>query len=204
MDAPAPAAGPGTAPRAAARPLSPVVAEALACVVVLAAAEARRHDETVAARLGLSRADLAVLLGQLPQLAPLVGDPAAGEDPAVSDEEDQVRLLLLLSRGEETDDTRRVACIMARRAMEADHLWQDMGLPSRAELGALIAEVFPALHARNTRNMRWKKFFYRQLCEREGFVLCAAPSCGACADYAGCFGPEDGESGLSRLRHGAH
>jgi nitrogen fixation protein NifQ len=47
--------------------------------------------------------------------------------------------------------------------------------------------------------MKWKKFFYRSLCELEGFVLCASPSCRECSDFHDCFGDESGESALARL-----
>jgi nitrogen fixation protein NifQ len=39
--------------------------------------------------------------------------------------------------------------------------------------------------------MKWKKFFYKQLCLREGLTLCKAPSCDVCSDYALCFGAEE-------------
>jgi nitrogen fixation protein NifQ len=45
--------------------------------------------------------------------------------------------------------------------------------------------------------MKWKKFFYRCLCEMEGFSLCAAPSCAECSDYAACFGEETGVGRLT-------
>lgn len=186
------------------RRLSPRTADALRRVVVLAAAEARDRGEPIAGRLGLARRDVAAILAALPDLAVVVGDLALGADHVPDEEEDQVRLLLTISLADEGDDGRRMAAIMARRAMEPDHLWQDMGLACRGDLSALIAELFPALHARNTRSMRWKKFFYRELCEAEGFVLCAAPSCGACADHAACFGPEDGESRLAEIRRAAN
>ncbi len=93
-----------------------------------------------------------------------------------------------------------LAGLVARRAMRADHLWQDLGLADRSELNRMLARHFPALHAGNTGNMRWKKYFYRRLCEAEGFVLCAAPSCAVCTDFAACFGAEDGESRLARVR----
>ncbi|MEW5780935.1 MAG: nitrogen fixation protein NifQ [Pseudomonadota bacterium] len=28
-------------------------------------------------------------------------------------------------------------------------------------------------------------------CQRDGIYVCPAPSCGACADYAQCFAPEE-------------
>ena len=83
--------------------------------------------------------------------------------------------------------------------MRDDHLWQDLGLFSRAELGRLLARHFPALHAGNVNNMRWKKYFYRRICDLEGFSLCAAPHCSVCKDFASCFGDEDGMSRLAQL-----
>lgn len=71
------------------------------------------------------------------------------------------------------------------------HLWQDLGLPSRAELSALIARWFPRLAERNSHNMKWKKFLYKQLCLREELLICKAPSCGVCSDHGLCFGPEE-------------
>lgn len=71
-----------------------------------------------------------------------------------------------------------------------DHLWQDMGLFNRAELSALLNYNFPDMATRNTGDMKWKKFIYKQLCEAEGIYVCRAPSCEVCKDYPVCFGPE--------------
>lgn len=81
--------------------------------------------------------------------------------------------------------------VLATGCMGSDHLWQDLGLPSRRELSQLIALNFPELGTLNSRDMKWKKFLYRELCQREGIFVCASPSCEACADYANCFGPEE-------------
>ena len=86
--------------------------------------------------------------------------------------------------------------------MSGDHLWQDLGLLDRGELNRLMRERFPTLAARNVANMKWKKFFYRMLCELEGFTLCTAPSCRECCDFDDCFGAETGESALARIRRG--
>lgn len=83
-----------------------------------------------------------------------------------------------------------MAQILATACMGSDHLWQDLGLPSRRELSQLVALSFPELALANNRDMKWKKFLYRELCQREGIFVCASPSCEACADYANCFGPE--------------
>ena len=88
------------------------------------------------------------------------------------------------------DEAACVAHALAGACLGANHLWQDLRLPSRGELSALLGYWFPRLAARNVHNMKWKKFFYKQLCEREGLLVCKAPSCGVCSDYAHCFGPE--------------
>lgn len=79
---------------------------------------------------------------------------------------------------------------IASASFGANHLWQDMGLPSRAVLSQLINDAFPALAAKNTGDMKWKKFFYRQLCEHEEIFICKSPNCADCRDYPLCFGPE--------------
>lgn len=86
-----------------------------------------------------------------------------------------------------------IAWAMACASLGNNHLWQDLGLPSRNELSALIGHWFPSLAIKNTQNMKWKKFFYKQLCEREDIMICKAPTCGVCTDHAICFGPEDGQ-----------
>ena len=78
---------------------------------------------------------------------------------------------------------------LSRRA-DDNHLWQDLGLGSRSELSALMARWFPALVAKNAFDMKWKKFLYRQLCEREQLLICRSPSCAVCSDHDLCFGPE--------------
>lgn len=72
-----------------------------------------------------------------------------------------------------------------------DHMWRDMGLFERKDLTRLIRNCFPELGRRNTRDMKWKKFIYKQLCEREGIIACPAPTCDACASFSECFAPED-------------
>ena len=66
---------------------------------------------------------------------------------------------------------------LAVASLGDNHLWQDLQLPARAELSALIAHWFPALKAKNTHDMKWKKFLYKQLCVRAEVSVCKAPSC---------------------------
>ena len=84
-----------------------------------------------------------------------------------------------------------LAHAIATAAMGENHLWQDMGLPNRKVLSALMQRHFPSLAALNDKDMKWKKFFYRQLCQRAGVLICKSPHCAECCDYRICFGPED-------------
>jgi nitrogen fixation protein NifQ len=84
-----------------------------------------------------------------------------------------------------------VVCAVSTAAQRDNHLWQDMGLPSRRELSALLFACFPTLAGRNTRDMKWKKFFYRELCQRAGVPICKSPNCEQCCDFQYCFGPEN-------------
>lgn len=90
--------------------------------------------------------------------------------------------------------------MMARRCMRPNHLWQDLGLRNRRELGWLMQGHFESLAARNRADMKWKKFFYRTICRDDGYMLCSAPSCSECDDFNNCFGEETGESLLARAR----
>lgn len=113
----------------------------------------------------------------------------AGDDDL--DEFDDLVALLLEHRGDDSEETEWLACAIVTACFGDNHLWQDMGLPSRAVLSELLSGYFPALAYKNGSNMKWKKFFYKQLCERMNVNACKAPSCSVCSDYAQCFGPED-------------
>jgi nitrogen fixation protein NifQ len=112
--------------------------------------------------------------------------PAAAQD----DEYEDLLALLLEYRATADAASEQLCIFVARSAMGENHLWQDMGLPNRQALSDLMRENFPTLFALNSGNMKWKKFFYRQLCERAGVPICKSPHCADCDDYAVCFGPE--------------
>lgn len=84
-----------------------------------------------------------------------------------------------------------ISDVIAAGCLGAEHLWRDLGLANRSQLSEMIAINFPVLAERNNQNMKWKKFFYKQLCEAEGGYVCRAPSCQQCAAYSDCFGPEE-------------
>lgn len=112
-------------------------------------------------------------------------------EQGVIDEYDDVLELLMRHRAQPDEESAWLCHAMASAAMRENHLWQDMGLPNRKALSELIRQELPALHAKNTGDMRWKKFFYRQICEQAEILICKAPHCAVCTDYAACFGSAD-------------
>jgi len=172
-------------------------------VFASAIAVAASGGGAVASRLGLSGVDFGRLVAVRFPGAGVLFAPDDGETAPADDEIAMVRALLLASASRDGEDTAWLAAIVARRAIEPNHLWEDLGLRDRAELSRLLARHFAPLAARNTRNMRWKRFFYRTLCETDGIVLCATPVCTACGDFDLCFGEETGESRLARARRGS-
>ncbi|MBM3551225.1 MAG: nitrogen fixation protein NifQ [Alphaproteobacteria bacterium] len=170
-----------------------------ACIISVAASEGGALTE----RLGLSRANLEALTSKffgarLP--LPLEEGPAASASDL--DESELVRDILLEHLSPRDADGEWLATMIARRALEPNHLWEDLGLRNRSELTRLMERRFASLAARNDKNMRWKRFIYRLMCENDGFVMCATPVCSNCADYHGCFGEEEGISRLSSDRPG--
>jgi nitrogen fixation protein NifQ len=99
--------------------------------------------------------------------------------------------LLRQFAAEQSDETEWLIAIIVAACLGSDHLWQDLGLWSRSDLSAMLAHNFPQLTARNSKDMKWKKFLYKQLCEAEGLYVCRAPSCEVCKDYSVCFGAEE-------------
>jgi nitrogen fixation protein NifQ len=112
-------------------------------------------------------------------------------DPRLLEEQEELINLLSLHRAGQDDSESGLSVIIATGCMANDHLWEDLGLWSRRDLSDLMVRNFPTLAARNDRDMKWKKFLYKQLCEQEGVYLCRAPSCAVCRDYGYCFGPEE-------------
>jgi nitrogen fixation protein NifQ len=129
-----------------------------------------------------------------------VGTWAPSPAPTEDEEVTMVRDLLLANRSSLGEVGHWLAAMIARRSMEPNHLWEDLGLRERSELTRLLERHFAPLAGRNTRNMRWKRFFYRMLCEDDGFVMCSTPVCTQCRDFDMCFGDESGESRMAERR----
>ena len=172
----------------------------LASILAVAAME----NGPVAERAGLAADDLVSLMTHWFPVACGMGVAwRCDDDVAEDDEIAMVRDLLLAHHSSEGDTGRFLAAMIARRAMEPNHLWEDLGLRDRSELTRLLARHFAPLAARNTGNMRWKRFFYRALCESDGFVMCTTPVCTDCGDFELCFGDESGESRMAERRREA-
>lgn len=166
---------------------------ALACITSVAACEAGELTE----RIGLSAEDLGELLSSYTLVDRVAGESRAVAAEAADPEEvELIRDILFAHVVPGNEKGRWLAAMIARRALEPNHLWEDLGLRNRGELTRLMARHFASLAARNDKNMRWKRFIYRLMCENDGFVMCATPVCTNCADYNSCFGPEEG---ISRL-----
>lgn len=176
---------------------------AVASILAVGLAEAGGNLRDVCGRVGLSGGALGQLVAEMfPAAAEIFAgiDIRIGVD--VAEEEQALRDLFRLYARDHAALTEWVGAMVARRAQSPNHLWQDLGLSDRTELSALIARHFPRLKARNSQDMKWKKFFFRLICRSEGFSLCAAPVCSECEDFDDCFGAEDGETLLARVNNG--
>jgi nitrogen fixation protein NifQ len=167
----------------------------LASILAIASSENR----SLASQIGLTETELSDLFFHY-FAARSIESSGEGAAPLVdADEIEMVRELLLANRSSEGDCGRWLAGMIARRAMEPNHLWEDLGLRERSELTRLIARHFAPLARRNNKNMRWKRFLYRMMCEDDGLVMCSTPVCSNCADYELCYGAETGTSRVASV-----
>jgi nitrogen fixation protein NifQ len=176
-------------------------AHVIASVLTLAIEETKTAGLPLSEATGLTVPALSdVLSAVFPHALRLFEDLGCRDELVVPEDERCLRELLTRFSTARTPFQLHLAALIARRAMRPNHLWQDLGLRNRGELGALMGRHFGPLAARNVHDMKWKKFLYRMICRDEGFRLCTAPSCAECDDFAVCFGDESGESLLARNR----
>jgi nitrogen fixation protein NifQ len=142
--------------------------------------------------LGLASTEFNQLQAYFFPNAVLSGQAASGSQLDYSRMLEKDDLFSLLKSHASTGDTETdwIIAIIVAGCLGSNHLWQDLGLWSRAQLSAMLSHNFPALAAKNNKDMKWKKFLYKQLCEAEGIYVCRAPSCEVCIDYPQCFGTE--------------
>ncbi|KAF7600407.1 MAG: hydrogenase [Candidatus Dactylopiibacterium carminicum] len=158
--------------------------QVLACML----AESQRVGARPLIR-GLSAASFAVLCATT--LAGIDLDNSGQAQSTTFDEFEELYQLLMEYATPADRMAKWLAAAIASAAQRDNHLWQDLGLPSRTELNAILRQRFPGLVAANSADMKWKKFFYRQLCERAGVPICKSPNCTDCVDHPVCFGPEN-------------
>ena len=152
------------------------------------------------ARTGLSPAELAEVLvnlfpGAQAGSAPVYADlraqllayAARGLASPQADFTRLLRVLLDACKGS-APTTAWVTSVLAHACLRPDHLWRDLGLGGREDVTALLTRHYPGLVARNTGNLRWKKFLAYSACEHAGLPVAAAPGCAACEDNAFCCG----------------
>ncbi len=178
-------------------------AHVAASILAISSAELGPQGLPETAAAGLSAAQFGALIAEFFPKAAAWRLFALSE--TVARAEDEACLLDLLERCTTAREPFQalLAAMIARRAQWPNHLWQDLGLNNRAELSRLMTRHFKPLAARNTGDMKWKKFFYRLICADAAYTLCTAPSCAECDDFSSCFGEETGELLLARARRAA-
>jgi len=177
----------------AAGDLAPFDVHVVGSVLSLAVCDAQREHRPLGACVGLGGEDLKALVARFfPNALRLLTRFDSRQRPPMTAVEASLRELLASHTTGDTVLQRELSAIVARRSQRRNHLWQDLGLASRGELSTLMRRHFAPLARRNRTDMRWKKFFARQLCSDGVAPVCPAPSCGECDDRGACFGEEPG------------
>lgn len=73
-----------------------------------------------------------------------------------------------------------IAPLIAKKSLEMNHLYQDLGFKNRIQMGSYMATHFPRLAELKPKDKLWKKFLYDAI----GKV---APACASCNDQEHCF-----------------
>jgi nitrogen fixation protein NifQ len=73
-----------------------------------------------------------------------------------------------------------IAPLIAKKSLEMNHLYQDLGFKNRIQMGAYMSQHFPQLAQMKPKDKLWKKFLYDAI----GKV---APACASCNDQEHCF-----------------
>jgi nitrogen fixation protein NifQ len=168
-------------------------AHVTASVFVLGWQEAAGDSAAFLEAVGLAGSEVEELVDQMfPELSQSFRQLRGLELRQPLSEVEQCLRELLRANASTDNLARLIGGIVARRAQKPNHLWQDLGLRNRRELGWLMERHFFRLFERNSGDMKWKKYLYRVICKDEGIGLCVAPSCEECCDYEGCFGEEAG------------
>jgi len=73
-----------------------------------------------------------------------------------------------------------LATLISKTSIEMGHLYSDLGLASREEMGKLMSANFSSLAKLKPSHVRWKKYLYDCIGK-------TAPACAKCTDNSNCF-----------------
>lgn len=73
-----------------------------------------------------------------------------------------------------------LAPLIAKTSLQMGHLYSDLGLASRKEMGELMSKNFTSLAKLKPEEKRWKKYLYDCIGK-------TAPACATCVDITNCF-----------------
>ena len=73
-----------------------------------------------------------------------------------------------------------IAPHVAKTSLMMRHLYEDLELRSRFEMGQYMKRYFPTLAQDKPKDILWKKFIYDSVGE-------VAPACATCKDQINCF-----------------
>ena len=73
-----------------------------------------------------------------------------------------------------------LAPLIAKTSIQMGHLYSDLGLASREEMGKLMSANFSSLAKLKPSEVRWKKYLYDCIGK-------TAPACAKCTDISNCF-----------------
>jgi len=118
---------------------------------------------------------------------PAPAGPLPASDALPSEHLHDLVALLWAHRADAQPWTRLMAGTLASACFGARHLWQDLGAAGRPEVSALLAQHFPAIAARNVRDLKWKNHLFRCLGEELGIAGLRPPRCTGCDEYSLCF-----------------
>lgn len=96
-------------------------------------------------------------------------------------------LLAHRDRNLDTNHADGLARAIAAASLGERHLWQDLGLNGRDDVAALLECYFPTLFARNTADLKWKRFLFAELGAAQGRPDLLPPGCGKCDQFPICF-----------------
>ena len=90
--------------------------------------------------------------------------------------------ILILLQAHANDEYAKIelAPWIAKTSLQMGHLYSDLGLESRKEMGEFMNKHFTSLAKLKPETIRWKKYLYDCIGK-------TAPACAACDDISNCF-----------------